>query len=136
MRAFLEEGKGYVRRAGFKPTIGFALFDTLRSTSITAEINQFHHYADGTRRLPQHTFDPRFPGIIGEFATASGDVWPDLAAGRQSVLHRLRLSAERGYPLALAWSFLAHDRHTSWSSDVEREVKLFTEEQAGSTPVP
>lgn len=135
MRAFLEDGKGYVRRAGFKPTIGFALFDTLRSSSITAEINQFHHYADGTRRLPQHTFDPRFPGIIGEFATALGDIWPDLAAGRQGVLHRLRLSAERGYPLALAWSFLAHDRHTSWSSGVEREIKLFTDEQAGATPV-
>ena len=128
MRAFLEDGKHRIRAAGFKPTIGFASARTLQRSGVTAEINQFHYYPDGRERLAQHTFDPRFPGIIGEFATASTDVWPDLTSGVQGVAHRLRLAAERGYPLALPWSFLAEDRHTAWSASVEEDVRAFTQD--------
>ena len=78
MRAFIEDGKQWIRAAGYNATIGFASIGTLRKTGITAEINQFHHYPNGAQSLDRHTFDPRFPGIIGEFATAAADVWPDL----------------------------------------------------------
>jgi len=93
------------------------------------EINQFHHYPAGRRVLERHTFDSRFPGIIGEFATATTDRWPELASTGQSVLNRLRLADAHGYPLAIPWSFLARDRHTSWSSAVEREVASFIQGQ-------
>jgi hypothetical protein len=127
MRAFLDEGKARIRSAGLKPTIGFASADTLRRTGITADINQFHHYPGGWRRLERHTFDAQFPGILGEFATAPTDVWPELIGKRQSVLNRLRHAAAQGYPLAIPWSFGAVDRHTSWSLAVERDLKRFAE---------
>jgi hypothetical protein len=126
MRAFLEDGKQRIRAAGFPPTIGFASIQTLLRSGITAEINQFHHYPDGVRRLPRHAFDPRFPGIIGEFATSAADVWPDLTVQNQRVIHRLKHAEAQGYPLAIPWSFLAHDRHTAWSDRVEQDVFLFT----------
>jgi hypothetical protein len=124
MRAFLEEGKQRIRRAGFKPTIGFARLDTLAQSGVTAEINQFHHYPAGSRPLPQHVFNPDFPAILGEFATADTDVWPELAAN-QSVLARLERIAAMGYPLALPWSFRAHDEQTAWSADVEAQIRAF-----------
>jgi hypothetical protein len=124
MRAFLEEGADRIRRAGFKPTIGFAMMDTIRRTGITAEINQFHHYPGGTRLLEPHPFDERFPGIIGEFATVGTDIWPELL-GRQSVFNRLRRAAAQGYRLAMPWSFGATDRHTAWTAAVEADLKRF-----------
>jgi hypothetical protein len=127
MREFLDDGKQRIRAAGFKPTIGFASVHTLQRSGVTAEINQFHYYPDGREMLERHTFDPRFPGIIGEFATAATDVWPDLTGDFQSVAHRLSLAAERGYSLVLPWSFLADDRHTAWSASVERDVRSFTQ---------
>jgi hypothetical protein len=134
MRAFLEEGKDHIRRAGFRPTIGFALLDTLLASGIISDINQFHHYPDATRDLPRHTFDPRFPAIIGEFATAASDIWPELPIDRQSVLQRLRRAETQGYPLAIAWSFRAHDRHTSWSAAVQQDLIAFSEQQPGTAP--
>jgi hypothetical protein len=128
MRAFIEEGTERIRAAGFKPTIGFAMIGTLWQSGITAELNQFHHYPGGARALDRHDFDAGLPGIIGEFATAGTDVWPELTAGDQSVLHRLRLARSHGYPLAILWSFLAHDRHTIWSPAVERDIETFTHE--------
>jgi len=126
MREFLEDGKERIRAAGFRPTIGFGSIDTLRRSGVTAEINQFHYYPAGRARLERHTFDPRFPGIIGEFATATDDVWPDLTGGLQGVSHRLRLAADLGYPLVMPWSFLAEDRHTAWSPSVEGDLRSFT----------
>ena len=127
MRGFLEDGKHRIRAAGFRPTIGFASIRTYLRSAITTEINQFHYYPDGRRTLERYTFDPMFPGIIGEFATAATDVWPDLPPTEQTVLSRLRLARDRGYPLAIPWSFRAHDRHTQWSPDVERDIRTFTE---------
>ena len=126
MRDFFEEGKQRIRAAGFKPTIGFGSVRTLRQSGVTAEINQFHYYPDGATPLEPHVFDPRFPGIIGEFATATGDIWPGLPMTVQAVGDRLQLAEDLGYPLALPWSFLADDRHTDWSAAVERDVRLFT----------
>lgn len=126
MREFFEDGKQRIRTAGFKPTIGFGSARTLQRSGVTAEINQFHYYPNGRTRLEQHAFDPRFPGIIGEFATSTADIWPDLTTPVQGIGHRLQLAEDRGYPLALPWSFLAEDRHTDWSPAVERDVHLFT----------
>jgi hypothetical protein len=121
MSAFLEDGVARVRAAGFLPTVGFASIDTLRRTGITAEINQFHHYPGGARRLEPHGFENGFPTILGEFATAPSDVWPDLRADAQTVFDRLALAQRRGYDLALPWSFRAIDRHTLWSdADIVR----------------
>jgi len=126
MKAFLEDGKQRIRRAGFKPTIGFSLLATLERSRITAEINQFHHYPAGARRLAPHTFSAEFPAIVGEFATAETDRWPELADADQSVLARLRRIEALGYPLALPWSFHTKDTHTLWSPAVEQQVRAFT----------
>ncbi|MGE5815950.1 MAG: hypothetical protein ACM36C_15780, partial [Acidobacteriota bacterium] len=67
------------------------------------------------------------PVILGEFATAVSDTWPELPEWDQSVLNRLRLASDHGYSLAMPWSFLARDRHTLWSSDVERDIECFTQ---------
>ena len=129
MRAFLDEGIERVRQAGFKPTIGFALIETLRKSGITADLNQFHHYPGGGRRLPPNRFDPQFPAIIGEFATATTDLWPDLLVEEQRVLERLNLCARQGYPLAMPWSFLTRDRHTDWTRNVEQDLRTFKNQQ-------
>ena len=129
MKAFLEDGKHRIRRAGFKPTIGFSLVATLERSRITAEINQFHHYPAGSRRLAPHTFSPEFPAIVGEFATAESDIWPELGTAGQSVLARLRRIEALGYPLALPWSFRTHDTHTVWSPAVEQQIRAFTSAQ-------
>jgi hypothetical protein len=129
MHDFLVEGTDRVRRAGFKATIGFARVETLLASGITADVNQFHHYPGGTRVLPPQLFDSRFPAIVGEFATAANDVWPELGLQRQTVFNRLLRAEAQDYPVAIPWSFLARDRHTAWSRSVERDVLAFTERQ-------
>jgi hypothetical protein len=123
MRAFIEEGSEHVRRAGLRPTVGFASAATLRLCGVGTDVSQFHHYPAGTATLDRHQFDV---GIVGEFATAATDVWPDLIDSGQTVLNRLRLAQACGYSLALPWAFRSQDRHTTWSSDVENEVRAFT----------
>ena len=129
MRAFLDEGKSRIRSSGFKPTIGFASIDTLRRSGVTAEINQFHHYPGGVHSLERHTFNPQYPGIVGEFATAATDTWPELVKTGQTVLNRLRLAEAQGYPLVIPWSFRASDIHTSWSLSVENDIQCFTQKR-------
>jgi len=124
MRAFIEEGSERVRRAGLRPTVGFASADTLRQCSAEGHVSQFHHYPNGTATLDRHEFDS---GIIGEFATAATDVWPDLIDQGQTVLNRLRLADACGYSLAIPWAFRSQDRHTTWSADVENDVRAFTQ---------
>jgi hypothetical protein len=123
MRAFIEEGSERIRRAGFKPTVGFASADTLRRCGVVSDVSQFHHYPGGATTLDRHEFDL---GIVGEFATAATDVWPDLIDSGQTVLNRLRLAQACGYSLAVPWAFRSQDRHTTWSSDVENDVREFT----------
>lgn len=126
MRSFLDDGLARIGRAGFRSTVGFASRAGMRASGLSAHVNQFHHYPGGRRRLEPHTFDARYPGIIGEFATRTSDVWPELRRTDQGMLSRLRLAEARGYPLALAWSFRGQDRHTAWSPDVERDIAAFT----------
>jgi hypothetical protein len=130
---FLDDGRRRIREAGFKPTIGFASFQALDRSGVTVEINQFHYYPNGCASLERHASDQRFPGIIGEFATSTADVWPDLTSDRQGMAHRLRLVEKQGYSLAIPWSFLAADRHSAWSAAVERDIRSFTQ---GNDDVP
>jgi hypothetical protein len=115
-----------IREAGFNSTIGFGLIETIRQTHLYADINQFHHYTDGSRFLERNPFDPRHPGIIGEFATSTAeDTWPELRQRSQRILERLKLAESQGYALALAWSFQAEDRHTSWTRQAEKDIECF-----------
>ncbi|HUC27184.1 MAG TPA: hypothetical protein VMA73_31200 [Streptosporangiaceae bacterium] len=130
MRAFLEDAASAIRDAGFSSTIGFGLIETIRQTHLYADINQFHHYTDGSRFLERNPFDPRQRAIVGEFATSTAeDTWPELRQRSQRILERLRLAESQGYDLALAWSFQAHDRHTSWTPQAENDIKCFTQER-------
>lgn len=128
MRAFLKDSMSAIREAGFKSTIGFGKIETIRQTGLYADINQFHHYTDGSRFLEPNPFDPRYPGIIGEFATsAAEDTWPELRQRSQGILERLKFAQSQGYTLALAWSFQASDRHTSWTQQAENDIECFTQ---------
>jgi hypothetical protein len=128
MRAFLEDSISAIRQAGFKSTIGFSMIETIRQTGLHADINQFHHYTNGSRFLERNPFDPRYPGIIGEFATSTAeDTWPELRQRSQRLLERLKLAESQGYALALAWSFQSADRHTSWTPQAENDIECFTQ---------
>ena len=128
MRAFLADGMSAVREAGFKSTVGFGLIETIRQSRLYADINQFHHYPDGSRFLDRNPFGPRQAAIVGEFATSTAqDTWPELRQRGQRVLERLRLAESQGYDLALAWSFRAEDRHTSWTARAENDIECFTQ---------
>ncbi|MEQ1898012.1 MAG: hypothetical protein ABL971_11565 [Vicinamibacterales bacterium] len=129
MRAFIEDGARRVRQAGFKATVGFASARSLRKSGIAMDIDQFHHYPGGARWLNCGEVAPGRPCIIGEFATTPADVWPDMPLQSQRVLDRLRLARDLTCPLAIPWSFLARDRHTDWSPEVERDIETFTGEE-------
>ena len=129
MAAFLDEGARRIRQAGVKATVGFASADTLRRTALTGDISQFHHYPGGRRTLEACTPEGASPGIIGEFATASADRWPEFGRKDQGLLNRLRLAEARGYSLAIPWSFRATDRHTTWSLEIERDLEVFAREK-------
>ena len=127
MRAFLKDSMSAIREAGFRSTIGFGMIETIRQTQLYADINQFHHYPDGSRFLEQNPFDPRQPAIVGEFATSTAeDTWPELRQRSQRILERLKLAESQGYDLALPWSFQAEDRHTSWTPQAENDIECFT----------
>jgi hypothetical protein len=128
MRAFLQDSMSAIRQAGFRSTIGFSMIETIGQSGLYADVNQFHHYTNGSRFLQRNPFDPRYPGIIGEFATSTAeDTWPELGQQGQGVLERLKLAESQGYPLALPWSFQATDRHTSWTPDVENDIACFSQ---------
>jgi hypothetical protein len=128
MRAFLEDCMSVIRQAGFNSTVGFGMIETIRRTGLYADINQFHHYTDGSRWLERNPFDPGRPGVIGEFATSTAeDTWPELRERSQRVLERLQLAQSQGYALALAWSFRAEDRHTAWTPEAENDIECFTQ---------
>jgi hypothetical protein len=133
MRGFLEDSMSAIREAGFRATIGFNRIETIEQTRLYADINQLHHYTSGDRFLPRSTFDPRYPGILGEFATSTAeDNWPELSQQSQGILERLELAESQGYALALPWSFQAEDRHTCWTPQAESDIERFTQ-KAGSS---
>ena len=132
MQEFITQSMRMIRGESFKVTVGFNRLETIRSSRIYADYNQFHYYPQAEQRLVRNPFNPQWPGIIGEFATSSAqDRWPDLTSARlsQRVLNRLRFAHRQGYPLALAWS--AHpngaDRHTAWTAEVQQDIECFTQ---------
>jgi hypothetical protein len=128
MRAFIEDSMSAIRQAGFRSTIGFGMIETIRQTGLYADVNQFHHYTDGSRSLERNPFDPHQPGIIGEFATSTAeDTWPELRQRSQRLLERLKLAESQGYALALPWSLQAADRHTAWTPEAEDDIRCFTQ---------
>lgn len=105
MRAFLREGAHLINEAGFRSTVGFAHYGTLRewdARSLDLTLYQYHYYGE-PEVVPKHDYDPRWPLIVGEIATAAHKPWPDLGAA-QDLLSRLRHLERRGYPAAFLWS--------------------------------
>lgn len=127
MNAFLRDAIERVQSAGFRATVGFGLVETLLTSDVHADLNQFHHYPGGTRILPPQLFEPNTAAILGEFSTVPNDIWPELDLRHQRVLNRLRTARDRGYPVAIPWSYLAKDRHSAWSEAVQQDVLTFTQ---------
>ena len=154
MAKFLKEGIERVSKRGFEATVGFATINTIYKvkdnqsknnvfTGIFAGLNQFHHYQETTwteQRLaslnppPTPTGSgkcPQWPAMfIGEFATLPDkDIWPELKWTGQSVLNRLGLIRDMGYPLALAWRYKTKkddvDKHGAWSTQVADDIECF-----------
>lgn len=141
MLAFLREGVRMINRAGFASSVGFASYNTIgawNSIALDVQRHQFHYYPRG-ENLPRHTFDPRWPIVVGEFASAPHRPWPEIAALERSapgdILHnRLRHIDSKGYPLALIWS--AQDpppppdpgepQVVDWSAAARAQVGRFT----------
>lgn len=126
MRQFLQAALERVKSAGFKGTIGFNRIETIHSTKLYADYNQFHHYPGDSRdrKLEPNKFNKPESWIIGEFASSlSGDYWWELSPA-QTVLDRLKHAEKMGYPLALPWSVRAKDDHTSWG-DAEEGIKKY-----------
>ncbi len=112
MRAFISRGASLINEAGFLSTVGFAYHASLRqwdSPGMGLTLHQFHYYAE-PGHIPVHNFDPRWPVIVGEIATAPHRPWPELGA-RQDVESRLRLLAEKGYPATFLWSANREEEH-------------------------
>jgi hypothetical protein len=40
--------------------------------------------------------------------------------------------ASLGYPMALPWSYLQRDTHTTWTTIVEHHLRVFRDEQAAA----
>jgi hypothetical protein len=114
MRAFLSSGASRINAAGFKSTVGFATHSTLKewdSPGLGVTLHQFHFYAEPAE-LPVHDFDPHWPAIVGEFATARHRPWKALGAS-QDVLSRLRHIEAQGYPVAFPWSANREEEHSA-----------------------
>ena len=105
MRAFLREAAGLVNGAGLLSTVGFASHASLSawdSPGLGLTLHQLHYYAEPAP-LPAQPFDPRWPAIVGEFATAPHKPWPELKT-KQDIASRLRRLEALGYPAAFLWS--------------------------------
>lgn len=114
MRAFLRQGAKLINGAGFASTVGFAAHSSLKdwdSPDLELTLHQFHFYTEPPF-LPPHDFDPRWPAIVGEFATARHRPWPALGAS-QDVLSRLRHIEGKGYPVAFPWSANREEEHSA-----------------------
>jgi len=114
MCTFLRAGAKVVNDAGFKSTVGFALHSSLSSwdsPGLDLTLHQFHYYAEPAE-LPPNMFDPRWPAIVGEFATAPHRPWPELN-GAQDVLSRLRHVESKGYEVAFLWSSNREEEHSA-----------------------
>jgi hypothetical protein len=133
MQAFISEGAELVNTAGFLSTVGFAKYDTLArwgSQDLGLTLHQFHYYGD-LDQIPPHNYDPRWPLIVGEFATAAHRPWKELGP-QQDVLSRLRLLSQKQYPAAFLWSRnraeeTAVEPAVDWSQRTRELVAEFTQ---------
>lgn len=130
MAAFIREGTERIRAAGLPTTVGFATGETPRRFPVEIDVDQFHHYPGGRQALPGPAPRDRRPVVLGEFATAANDVWPELARDGQGVFDRLKHAEAQGYSLALPWAFRSRDRRTAWSPEVERDLRAFATRRA------
>ena len=104
MKEFIREGIGRINDAGFLSTVGFADPATLGrwdSPRLGITLHQIHYYPGDP--LPRHVYDPRWPVIVGEFATARHRPWPELGT-RQDLRSRLAHLEAKGYPVAFLWA--------------------------------
>ena len=132
MQAFIREGAALIDAAGFRSTVGFAKYETVArwgSIDLGLSLHQFHYYAD-LEVIPPHNFDPQWPLIVGEIATATHRPWKELGPN-QDVLSRLRLLAEKDYPVAFLWSRnreeeSAREPAVDWSERTRELVAQFT----------
>ena len=141
MVRFLTRSIARVRRAEFKATVGFARLETITTSGINCDIYQFHYYPEKRKgRLSVTCPDTELwdgRPVMGEFATGlvRAQVWPQLAdtVAKQSVLCRLALARDCGYPLALPWSLRTSastgDDRSAWTADVENDIGTFISER-------
>lgn len=114
MRGFLREGAQLINAAGFPSTVGFAMHQTLKgwdTHELELTLPQFHYYAEPPI-VPPCEAPPRGPAIVGELPTAPHRPWPELGPD-QSVPARLRLLAQKGYPVAFLWSANREEEHSA-----------------------
>lgn len=129
---FMEAGLGLIRDHGFLGTIGFANARSLRALGpklSALTLDQLHYYPRGPfARLPAARSLRAARAIVGEFASASGELgpWPDLPTTQQGIAERLAYARDQGYEAALLWSYRASDRATlDDRALIEREVARF-----------
>lgn len=114
MRAFITRAASLINEAGFRSTVGFAHHASLRqwdSPGMGLTLHQFHYYAEPDR-VPAHDFDPRWPVIVGEIATAAHRPWPELGP-QQDIASRLQHLAQKGYPATFLWSANREEEHSA-----------------------
>lgn len=143
MLDFIREGIGRINsrklsngQQAFRSTVGFAHYDTLfdwDSAKLGITLHQFHFYAQKDGKLPPHIFSNDYPCFIGEFATAVQKDWADLKNRRldQSVINRLNLIEEKGYPAAFLWSAQAVDVATKWTPNEIQDTVAYIRASRG-----
>lgn len=145
MLEFLRKGIGRINakklpngQQAFRSTVGFAHHDTLfdwNSANLGVTLHQFHFYAQKDGTLPPNVFSDDYSCFVGEFATAVQKDWTDLKKRNldQSVINRLNLIEEKGYPAAFLWSAQAMDVATRWTpTEVQDTLAYLQSAPAGS----
>lgn len=139
MKEFIKDGAGRINsvllpdgRRAFSSTVGFAHWEILNAwgaNKLGITLYQFHYYAGKDRALPSCNSFTGFPCIVGEFATAAEQDWPDLRLqGRaQTLANRLSCIEDRRYPICFLWSARAIDRATRWTEEERRAVAAYAD---------
>jgi hypothetical protein len=143
IKNFLKTGIGIINKAGFRSTIGFAHYDSLKewdSIGLGVSLHQFHYYPGSLKistldKLRLHKYSERYPCFIGEFSSSEEEFpdyyiyrWPELG-DEQSIYAKIKLIEAKGYPYAFLWSMRAKDRATNWSGDTKLLLAKIKEEK-------
>jgi hypothetical protein len=123
LRTFLQEALDRIEahpEFASKSTVGHRFINDL-GTLPTGKLRQFHYYAkttvaDDPDRIPNHAttnafvgeFSPEFNGnLFDRIREDPGASWPELDGrdrpAQHTVTRRLKLLADKGYPLAMVW---------------------------------